>query len=160
MEQMGINPCTQGPACCPVSTATITSEGTLPPVVVLAAGYVPTQKPGCIQFESKDALQHGTLYPALFLPFRNMYKTEDLPDTPLVQLMALNFAMIELNLYLDTHPSDHDALEMHRDYRELFRKMKKQYEKQYGPVMARDSDDPNFFTWVSDPWPWDKQKGE
>lgn len=160
MKDMGTDPCTRGPACCPVTTTSVTSTGTIPSIVTLAASYVPMQKPGCTQYESKEALQHGTLYPALFLPFHNMYKTGELPDTPLVQLMALQFAMIELGLYLDTHPSDRDAIEMHRDYAQLFRQFKREYEKKYGPVMARNADDPNFFTWVSDPWPWDKQEGE
>jgi len=159
VEQKGVAPCTRQNGSCPVTTQTVSSLGTLPPVVALASGYVPAQNSGCAQYGCKDALQHGTLYPALFLPFRNMYQVCDLPDTPLVQLMALDFAMIELGLYLDTHPTDKDALEMRFEYQALFQKMKAEYEKQFGPILSRDADHSEYYEWICDPWPWNKRKG-
>ena len=36
--------------------------------------------------------------------------------TPMTQLMALEFAVIELGMYLDTHPDDREAAALFRDY--------------------------------------------
>ena len=50
------------------------------------------------------ALARGTLFPGLDLPFMNLVnKPADL-STPLCELMAMDFVIRELNLYLDTHP--------------------------------------------------------
>ena len=145
---------------CPVRTMTVIGNGSIPEEVSLASSYVPFQLPDCAKYESKEALQHGTLYPALFLPFKNMYKTTELPNTPLVQLMALDFAMTELNLYLDTHPNDTDAFEMFHDYEKLLAAVKRDYEEKYGPLTANRAAKGTKYTWISDPWPWELQKGE
>ena len=40
------------------------------------------------------------------------------------QIKCLNFAIIELGLYLDTHPEDQRALCMHRDYTKQLKELK------------------------------------
>lgn len=158
LESKSASACSTG---CPVDTVTVTSEGNLPAYMALAAPYVPFQKPGCKLYESDlSSLAHGTIYPALFLPFKNMYKVGELPDTPLTQLMALEFALVELGLYLDTHPNDTEALEMRREYVKLHEDMLESYQRKYGPVNANFVDDAKHYSWVSNPWPWNVQKGE
>ena len=117
LESKSASACSTG---CPVDTVTVTSEGNLPAYMALAAPYVPFQKPGCKLYESDlSSLAHGTIYPALFLPFKNMYKVGELPDTPLTQLMALEFALVELGLYLDS-TFDTALAELNGHFAELF----------------------------------------
>lgn len=62
------------------------------------------------------------------------------------------FAAWELHVYLDTHPCDRAASEMHKKYSAETEALKKQYEKKYGPLVSANSDNAD---WLSDPWPWD-----
>ena len=72
----------------------------------------------------------------------------------LAELQALDFAIVELALYLDTHREDMEALELYRKYQELYDRCREVYEKKYGPlnhISARDGG----YTWLDDPWPWE-----
>lgn len=72
------------------------------------------------------------------------------------RLQALEFTALELNLYLDTHPDDANAL---RDFNEIsdeLREAKKEYEARYGPLVNfGHSSSPGEWRWIEDPWPWE-----
>ncbi len=70
------------------------------------------------------------------------------------EIMAYSFAAYEWNLYLDTHPDDKMALEMFQRMAEKAAELKAQYAEKFGPIVAEDSDNPDCWTWVCDPWPW------
>lgn len=73
------------------------------------------------------------------------------------QMQEIGFYLVELNLFLDTHPEDSPALATYNAYAEELAKLRKQYFESYGPVTnfgnqpAGDS-----FKWVNAPWPWEK----
>ena len=93
------------PAVCEVG------QGTLPGCAALAFPYIPMQSNNPTRYSRTEALQTGTLFPGLDLPFKAAIQARTkLPNTALVELMALDFAVTELNLYLDTHPQDQEAL--------------------------------------------------
>ena len=52
----------------------------------------------------------------------------------------VSFAVVEMNLYLDTHPEDEDALA-----------------EQYDPLTIDTANDrmSRSFEWVMQPWPWE-----
>ena len=75
-------------------------------------------------------------------------------NTALSELMALDFAIDELGLYLTTHPEDTEVLNLYWSYIKLGREGRETYEKQYGPLLKTDLT-PGSFKWLSDPWPWD-----
>ena len=61
----------------------------------------------------------GNLFENLYEPYKN-YKVKDLnptneKDAMLLQLMQYNFALVELNLYLDVNPDDNNALNLYND---------------------------------------------
>ncbi|MGE5558374.1 MAG: spore coat protein CotJB [Bacillota bacterium] len=73
----------------------------------------------------------------------------------LKEIMALEFTLVDLHLYLDTHPSDSKALS---DYNTIFAQLstlKNNYEETYGPITPRPSARP--WQWISEPWPWDME---
>jgi len=72
----------------------------------------------------------------------------------LLELMALDFAIDELGLYLTTHPEDTEVLNLYWSYIKLGREGREAYEKQYGPILQTDVT-PGSFKWLNDPWPWD-----
>lgn len=129
-------------------------QGRLPAVAPLANPYVPFQLENPPKYEAKKALTRGTLFPGLDLPFLGMVNKENLPATTLAELQALDFAIVELALYLDTHREDMEALGLYRKYQELYDRCREVYEKKYGPlnhISARDGG----YTWLDDPWPWE-----
>lgn len=70
--------------------------------------------------------------------------------------LSYKFAAIDLNLYLDTHPTDKRALEMYADVVKKMKIARAEFEEKYGPITADESvHDPNKWRWIEDPWPWD-----
>ena len=74
-----------------------------------------------------------------------------------ITLSAVQFAMWELHLYLDTHLEDIGALKLHSKYEEKYLKLKDEYEAKYGPLYS-NSGSPGVH-WLKNPWPWDYEGG-
>ena len=88
--------------------------GTLSACAPLAFPYIPMQEQNPPRFSRAEALQAGTLFPGLDLPFKAAIQAKTkLANTALVELMALDFAIKELNLYLDTHANDQEVLQLY-----------------------------------------------
>ncbi len=71
-------------------------------------------------------------------------------------LSAVQFALWELHLYLDTHTSDMEAIAMHEKYERKYAMLKKEYEEKYGPLTPTIGES---LDWLKNPWPWET-KGE
>ncbi|MCI8618749.1 MAG: spore coat associated protein CotJA [Oscillospiraceae bacterium] len=130
-------------------------EGRLPAVAPLANPYVPFQQENAAKYDAKKGLIRGTLFPGLDLPFMNMVNTKEKSDTPLHELQALGFAIQELALYLDTHRTDTEALELYRAYQDLYHKGYKEYMEKYAPLNHMMPGKGDTYDWLKDPWPWD-----
>ena len=74
----------------------------------------------------------------------------------LKQIMAYNFAAVEWNLFLDTHPGDREAIAVFNKMVEKTNELKKEFISKYGSLKATDSINPMNWDWVEDPWPWDR----
>lgn len=70
------------------------------------------------------------------------------------QIKCLNFTIIELGLYLDTHPDDQRAICMHREYCKQVKDLKDKYQKVYGPLTIFYPC--NKWRWLEEPWPWER----
>ncbi len=134
------------------------STGCLPACAPLANPYVPFQRRDPEKYKAPRALIRGTLFPGLDLPFMGVVNRSE-KDGPLGELMALNFAMHELGLYLDTHQDDAEAAELFAQYAKLYREGREQYEKQYGALRQENAVREGKYTWLTDPWPWDYVEG-
>lgn len=71
-------------------------------------------------------------------------------------IQMYDFYLYELNLYLDTHPSDRNALDLFKKYTELRNAAYEAYINKYGPITADQSSTNERFNWVDDPWPWER----
>ena len=74
----------------------------------------------------------------------------------LKKIGTLKFAIVDLNLFLDTHPGDTEMLRLREQYEEELRPLTESFEKKYGPLTKSDNNT-NTWTWVRDPWPWDTE---
>ena len=131
------------------------SEGRLPAMAPLANPYVPFQLENPPKYEARKGLVRGTLFPGLDLPFMGMVNQQELPVTPKTELQVLGFAIQELALYLDTHREDREALELYRQYQDLYNKGMQEYTKKYGPLNHRTPAQGESYSWLDDPWPWE-----
>lgn len=71
-------------------------------------------------------------------------------------LLATKFAAHELNLYLDTHPCDTEAMELLHEYVHSLEALTAEYEQCFGPLKALSHmDDRTHWQWINSPWPWE-----
>jgi spore coat protein JB len=70
------------------------------------------------------------------------------------EIKCLNFAIVDLAEYLDTHPNDQKALCLHREYANRLKNVKDKYQRIFGPL---DIYFPcNKWRWLEEPWPWER----
>jgi spore coat protein JB len=70
-------------------------------------------------------------------------------------LQQLDFALVELTLYLDTHPNDLHALQQFNQLAQQRQQAAYQFEMQYGPLMQYGHSYSRFpWQWTESPWPW------
>ncbi len=78
-------------------------------------------------------------------------------ETLLRQLSAAQFAAWEMHIYLDTHPQDRQALQAMQKYQREAEMLRREFEEKYGPITTADTIDDMTFTWINNPWPWEKE---
>ncbi len=68
----------------------------------------------------------------------------------------MEFIVIELNLYLDTHPCDEDALHDYNCAVKMFEKYVKEYQERCAMMFAQGCcAKTDCWDWVEAPWPWE-----
>lgn len=72
------------------------------------------------------------------------------------KIQELEFAAVELNLYLDNHPNEQKALVDYNNISKDLGSLKKEYESKYGPL-CNFGNAPSAYPWqwVNEPWPWE-----
>lgn len=74
----------------------------------------------------------------------------------LKEIQSLYFAVTELALYLNTHPTDEKALCLHKNYANKLKDIKEKYEKTFGPLSICTPCDK--WKWLKNPWPWERSE--
>ncbi len=69
-------------------------------------------------------------------------------------IMAIEFSLVDLNLFLDTHPTDRKALTIFNEYTLKLCKLVNDYEKKFAPLTATTPSNCPW-RWIEDPWPWE-----
>ena len=97
-------------------------QGSLPGCCAsLVFPYIPMQEPNPV------------------LPFKAAIQAKTkMANTALVELMALDFAIDELGLYLVTHSNDQEVLQLYWSYIKLAKEGREKYQKMYGPLLQTD----------------------
>ena len=121
----------------------------------LAFPYVAAQSCTGKRYGNTEALQQGTLFPGLDLPLKKTGKTGGLSNSALNMLMAMDFSVDDLGLYLTTHSDDKEALALYWSYIRAAREAREKYEKANGPLCQTDITEGSY-AWLNDPWPWDE----
>ena len=72
------------------------------------------------------------------------------------RINEVSFAVNDVLLYLDTHPSDPAALQYFQEYTQLRKQALQDYAAMYGPLtvdLAIGSR--GKWDWIQQPWPWE-----
>ncbi len=72
----------------------------------------------------------------------------------LMRVYETGFALDDVSLYLDTHPTDRDAMSYYKYAKKLNEDAVKAFEEVYGPLMINHVT-ADCWDWVENPWPWD-----
>ena len=74
----------------------------------------------------------------------------------LLEVQIYSFAMWDLNLYLNTHPTDRNVMRLFDQYRNSYKKAIESYESRFG-ALHLDCIDVNgsSWEWNNSPWPWE-----
>lgn len=147
----------------------------------LAMVSIPVQR-GSKLYDFSEALQEGTIFPELNLPFyladhASLPKDgkADHPDPLSVQdgreqlmrkICEISFVLDDLTLYLDTHCDDRQALKILEESSRLRQDLMKEFANRYYPLtrdcMAKSSCESfcehakeSVFAWEKGPMPWE-----
>lgn len=73
----------------------------------------------------------------------------------LEKLQALDFVLVELNLFLDTHPDDLASIQQYNQLSQERTKLANHFQQLYGPLMNFGHSYSKFpWEWSKVPWPW------
>lgn len=69
----------------------------------------------------------------------------------------LDFIVIELSLYLDTHPDDRNAMEYFNHYNRMSNQAKREYSAKFEPltIACADTSECWEWKWALTPMPWE-----
>lgn len=73
------------------------------------------------------------------------------------KIQIYEFLILDVGLYLDTHPMDQEALDYFHHYKALKEKAVADYTTCYGPLTIDTVESTNKWTWIDQPWPWEME---
>jgi len=111
-------------------------------------------------YNPKEGFAKGNMQANIYEPYK--LKNPTLPQADnererlLLEVQMYSFAMWDLNLYLNTHPTDRNVMRLFDQYRNSYKKAVEEYEARFGALHV-DCVNTNNSTWAwnSSPWPWE-----
>lgn len=67
----------------------------------------------------------------------------------------VDFVVVDLGLYLDTHPMDRNAIEYFNHYSRIKRQMEKEFSTKYYPLRQDLAESNKEWRWGAAPLPWE-----
>ncbi len=110
-------------------------------------------------YKPLEGFNKGNMFPSIYSKYKNYVyklKVNNPKDDLLYKIQMYSFALKDYNLYLDTHPEDTKVLREFRDVNQMYETSKQEYESKYGPLCITSANSTSKWTWLNEPWPWDK----
>ena len=106
------------------------------------------------------ALDRGNLFNNLYDPYKNyqyrILKATNKKEELLYNYLSYEFALQELDLYLDIYPNNQDMIKLYNKYLDESNKSKKLYEESFGPISLNSNYlNNNTWSWLNNSWPWE-----
>ena len=67
------------------------------------------------------------------------------------------FALNDVELYLDTHPSCAQALAYYRTLQTRYSEAAAAYQNKFGPLTIHAQSNDQRWDWIESPWPWESE---
>ncbi len=107
----------------------------------------------------RNNTSNGGMQGNMSMPRQNNGDTNMTPAALLEEIRALSFVKSELELFLDTHPNCRQALDYYRQTVDALDSYMERYHEEVGPLIASGAVNPDTWTWVDTPWPWQVANG-
>lgn len=125
----------------------------------IKCGYIQNINPDSL-YNSYNGFIRGNMFPDLYNSYKLKAPIEIKPENEqadmLTYLDGLTFALIDINLYLDTHPMDKDMISLYNRFLNEYNLVMRDYEKMYGPLTTNsESLKGDSWSWNDSPWPWE-----
>jgi len=78
-------------------------------------------------------------------------------DEALRKLSSLDFMLMDLGLYLNTHNNDTVALHIYQKISKDAEELRQHYENTFGALNSRSYDEASCWHWINEPWPWERE---
>lgn len=76
----------------------------------------------------------------------------------LKKIQEADFFALDLQLYLNTHPTCERALALYTETIKQAKELRNEYEEMYGPLTAARSIGKSPWQWSKNPWTWEKER--
>lgn len=77
-------------------------------------------------------------------------------DKLMKKIQMCDFYLVDLSLYLDSHPDCTEALEMYHKYMDMCKTYTEEYNMHYGPITKCGVMSDDKWTWATESWPWER----
>lgn len=113
-------------------------------------------------FSPNEGFAKGNMQSNIYSPYKLTNPTLPVSSNErergLLEVQKYGFAMWDLNLYLNTHPTDRNTMMLFDKYRTSYNKAKYDYESKYGPLHLENvNTNSGYWEWNKNPWPWEVQ---
>ena len=99
----------------------------------------------------KEGLIKGNMFNKEYIPYKmiepKLIEATNEESKLLLNIYELDFALIDLGLYLDLHKEDEDIYKIFKMYKNKYNDYKKLYEEKYY-ILCQDSNLKDTYTWV------------
>ena len=110
-------------------------------------------------FGPYEGYLNGNMFKDLYNQYKNyrpnMVRINNEKEESIFNLNQVQFAMHELNLYLDVYPNDRNAMNIFLNYKNTYKQLLEDYENKYGPLEVCGVNGGTPFSWVNDKFPWE-----
>ncbi|MBR4178770.1 MAG: spore coat protein CotJB [Bacilli bacterium] len=110
-------------------------------------------------YSIEEGFNKGNIFKNIYSKYKNhVYKlsVNNEKDKLLYKIQMYTFILKDLNLYLDTHPTDQSILNEYLKNKRILEEYINKYESSYGPLTSLNTTNNDTWTWIKNPWPWDK----
>ena len=113
-------------------------------------------------FNKEEGYIKGNMFRNLYSQYKNyepaILRPANEQEEMFLRMSEAEFAAHDLNLYLDLHPNDGNALDLFNKYRKEANRLMMEYEEKYGPILiSSDSLNTSPFLWQTLIFPWNME---
>ena len=109
-------------------------------------------------YNPKEGFTKGNMFKDLYEPYKNFsafsISPSNIKEELLLKIYEYDFALNDLNLYLDLNPEDTEMFNLFKKYIKELESFKQKYIREYGPLCLTDVTFSKY-NWLNK-FPWEK----